>query len=67
MKKRNKKLQLNRETLRNLSGDDLQKVGGAGIRCGSNHCSMACPQTTGQQTYCFCPYTISIAPVDCDF
>ncbi|MCG8461027.1 MAG: class I lanthipeptide [Holophagales bacterium] len=65
MKKRNKKLRLNRETLRNLSGDDLQKVGGAGPRCGSNHCTALCPATT-PGTYCICPLTYSVPPVICD-
>ena len=66
MKKRNKKLQLNRETLRNLSGDDLQKVGGAGLRCGSLNCSQICP-ATNPGSYCICPFTYSVAPADCDF
>jgi hypothetical protein len=72
MKKRKKKLQLNRETLRNLSSDDLRQVGGA-AQCGSAACTQSCQDfndpnfTNCGQTACLCPYTWSVAPANCDF
>lgn len=51
MKKRNSKLQLNRETLRNLSAPGLRRIAGAGGMDTTNACEeaswCACPTETG--------------------
>ena len=62
MKKGMKKLKLNRETLRSLSGSDLDKAAGGALNCGSLECSDSCPATNCGKTACFCPFTLSVPP-----
>jgi len=63
MKKRKKKLSLSRETLRNLSSDDLRLVGGGDSGCGSQDCTASCQDhndpdfTNCGHTFCLCPFT----------
>ncbi len=74
MKKRNRKLNLHRETLRQLNGTAIQEVAGGtqgtcatyntwaicGQQCGSANCSLNCPGTGGAYSYCFCPETDTV-------
>ena len=54
MKRKVKKLILNRDVLRTAAPSDLVGVaGGATARCGSAHCTETCP-VTAPDTYCEC-------------
>jgi hypothetical protein len=55
MKKKVKKLTLNRDVLRTAAPSDLAGVvGGQSIGCSSENCTTSCPGT-GVRTYCVCP------------
>lgn len=75
MKKRNRRLGLNRETLHKLNDFVVQAAAGGftqgtcatynthaicGGTCGSANCSLNCPGTDGAQSYCFCPETDTV-------
>lgn len=70
MKKRSRKLQLNRETLSQLNPDNLGGVAG-GLWCGSADCTNSCQDPTGPgftlcvRTQCACPFTDTVYPVIC--
>lgn len=50
MEKKNKKLQLNKETIRNLSDEHLEQVAGAGRGSAVIGCSVACGSVALCQT-----------------
>jgi hypothetical protein len=55
MKKKAKKLTLNRDVLRTAAPSDLAAVaGGVSLICSSENCTLCCPGT-GPQTFCVCP------------
>jgi hypothetical protein len=54
MKKKLRKLNLNREVLRSVDPTDLNGVAG-GTQSSSDNCTSGCT-VTGQRTYCFCPF-----------
>lgn len=62
MKKGMKRLKLNRETVRTLSGNDLNKAAGGFHNCGSLDCSQSCFASNCGNTACFCPFTLSVPP-----
>ena len=57
MKKRSKKLNLNRETLRNLSPENLSDAAG-GFRSTTDQCSLQCTGEvcTGAGSVCICAH-----------
>jgi hypothetical protein len=56
MKKKVKKLTLNRDVLRTAAPSELAGVlGGISLRCSSENCTTTCPTTTPPWTYCVCP------------
>jgi hypothetical protein len=56
MKRKLKKLKLNRETVRNMNAEQLGRVAG-GRSEGSEHCSDACTfnECTVGESWCVCP------------